>query len=99
MIYKAHFPGKPITPGVCIIQIATELLNEISPGKKVLSSVGNAKFLAIINPLESKEVTFTFKKISEEDGFLKVSALVSDKDTVFTKLSLKYQPSCGISVR
>ena len=24
-IYKAHFPNEPITPGVCIIQIAKEL--------------------------------------------------------------------------
>ena len=24
-IYKAHFPGEPITPGVCIMQIAIEL--------------------------------------------------------------------------
>ena len=27
-IYQAHFPGEPITPGVCIIQIAKELLEE-----------------------------------------------------------------------
>ena len=27
-IYKAHFPGEPITPGVCIMQIAKELLEE-----------------------------------------------------------------------
>ena len=26
-IYKAHFPGNPITPGVCLLQIALELLN------------------------------------------------------------------------
>ena len=23
-IYKAHFPGEPITPGVCVIQIAKD---------------------------------------------------------------------------
>lgn len=90
-IYKAHFPGKPITPGVCIIQIASELLNELIPADRTLSTVGNAKFLSIINPLESKEVTFAFNKISEEEGYLKVSATVSDKDTIFTKLSLKYK--------
>jgi len=27
-IYQAHFPGEPITPGVCIIQIAKELLED-----------------------------------------------------------------------
>lgn len=91
-IYKAHFPGKPITPGVCIIQIASELLDILMPGTRSLSTVANAKFLSIINPLETEEITFTFKKISEEDnGTLKVSAIVSDKDTVFTKLSLRYK--------
>ncbi len=24
-IYKAHFPGNPITPGVCIIKMITEV--------------------------------------------------------------------------
>ena len=27
-IYKAHFPTEPITPGVCIVQIAKELLED-----------------------------------------------------------------------
>ena len=27
-IYKAHFPTEPITPGVCIVQIAKELLDK-----------------------------------------------------------------------
>ena len=25
VIYKAHFPSNPITPGVCLIQIALEI--------------------------------------------------------------------------
>ena len=25
LIYKAHFPGQPVTPGVCILQIIQEL--------------------------------------------------------------------------
>ena len=28
VIYKAHFPGMPITPGVCIIQMVTECLQQ-----------------------------------------------------------------------
>ena len=24
IIYKAHFPGEPVTPGVCIMQMAKE---------------------------------------------------------------------------
>ena len=28
-IYQAHFPGEPVTPGVCILQIGKELLAEL----------------------------------------------------------------------
>ena len=27
LIYKAHFPGQPVTPGVCILQMIRELLS------------------------------------------------------------------------
>ena len=30
IIYQAHFPGNPITPGACIIQVADELMEHIT---------------------------------------------------------------------
>ena len=29
VIYQAHFPGEPITPGVCIVQMAKELIEKL----------------------------------------------------------------------
>lgn len=92
-IYKAHFPEQPITPGVCIIQIASELLNvyfnrEISP-----SEVVNAKFLSVINPIETEEVVYAIGKMAynETDNTLKVAITVSSDKTVCAKLSLLYK--------
>ena len=92
VIYRAHFPEQPITPGVCIIQIATELLSEMYAHMFELSRISNAKFLVVINPENTKEVTYKIKKItlSEEDKTAKVSIEVTDRETVFTKLSLVY---------
>ena len=50
-IYKAHFPGEPITPGVCIMQIAVELLSLHCGQNLVIETVKNIKFLKIISPL------------------------------------------------
>ena len=93
LIYQAHFPEQPITPGVCIIQIASELLNELLQSNCELITISNAKFLAVINPLETKNVTYTFKKlvIDEDTMTVKASVVVSNADTVFTKLSLVYK--------
>lgn len=93
MIYRAHFPEQPITPGVCIIQIASELLTDLYSLTFELSSVSNAKYLAVINPRNTPELTYAFKKIvfNDKKQSVKVSVIVSNNDTVFTKLSLVYR--------
>lgn len=102
-IYKAHFPDMPITPGVCIIQMATELLEEKLGVKLALKEVVNAKFLAVINPNETNEITYQFKKLvdleeqpSDGNGAnsltkkLKATVEVVGPNSPFTKLSLVY---------
>lgn len=93
LIYNAHFPKHPITPGVCIIQIATELLNELLQGNCELTSISNAKFLAVIDPIENTTLTYCFKKFIfyEETKTAKVSVVVCNSETIFTKLSLAYK--------
>lgn len=93
IIYKAHFPEQPITPGVCIIQIAAELLEEYFGCPFELKSVTNAKFLAVISPDETRTVTYTFNKITatEITGEIKTSVVVSGDNKVFTKLSLLFR--------
>lgn len=93
LIYRVHFPEQPITPGVCIIQIASELLNDLLNTEFELTSVANAKFLAVINPLETKNIAYSFKKVvpNMETNVVKVSVVVCNSDTVFTKLSLVYR--------
>ena len=65
-IYKAHFPGEPITPGVCIIQIATELFSLAMDAPMSLYSAKNVKFLKIVSPSDRTDFSFTFSKIVVE---------------------------------
>ncbi len=92
-IYKAHFPELPITPGVCIIQIAMELFSELCGVALDLESVANAKFLAVINPEITKDLTYSFNKItiSDDSSRYKVSAVVADEDSIYSKLSLCFR--------
>jgi len=92
VIYKAHFPGMPITPGVCIIGIATELLQKLIGRMLLLKEVINAKFIATINPIERPQVTVTFNKVifDEESSTVKVNAVISAESTICSKLSLLY---------
>ena len=91
-IYKAHFPGHPITPGVCIVQMIQELL-QVHLGRKVsLRKAKTVKYTAIISPDEVSELSVSFPKIEEqEDGSLKVQAQVAGGETIYTKLSATFQ--------
>ena len=87
-IYQAHFPGEPITPGVCIMQIAVELFEVALKMPLALNCVKNIKFLRIISPNEVTEVKYSLQKITKEDGVLKVQVTVSANEEAYAKLSL-----------
>lgn len=90
-IYKAHFPGHPITPGVCIVQMVQELLQRALRRDVTLRKAKNVKYLAIISPEEVSELTVSFTKIEEQpDGSLKVQAQVAAGETIYTKMSATF---------
>ena len=90
-IYHAHFPGHPITPGVCIVQMVQELLQRALNRDVTLRKAKNVKYLAIISPEEVSELTVSFTKIeAQEDGSLKVQAQVEAGETIYTKLSATF---------
>ena len=97
IIYRSHFPEFPITPGVCIIQIGGELLAEAYNKPLELKQVSNAKFLSVIDPDVTKEVSYVIKKAVTEiiDGEERIKALfeVRNSDMIFSKLSLAYKVS------
>lgn len=49
-IFAGHFPGHPIVPGACLIQIAEELLSEQLGQNIRFSSIRNLKFRQPITP-------------------------------------------------
>lgn len=86
-IYQAHFPGEPITPGVCIVQIGKELLENLLQRPMTLSKVKNVKFLSILTPKEGQLVRFAITKLTQEDE-VKAQMIVSTQGEVKAKLSL-----------
>ena len=86
VIFKAHFPGFPITPGACLIRIVGELVGKHVENDVVLSAIKNVKFLNVVIPSENMKL-FVDVKV---DSQLKVQAVVRDESSVFTKMSLQY---------
>ena len=88
-IYQAHFPNEPITPGVCIIQIAKELLEDSLAKRLKIYLVKNVKFLSVISPITTPQISCIFDKITtEENGnTYHVQVHLLSNDTTLAKLS------------
>lgn len=89
VIYQAHFPGEPITPGVCIVQIGKELMEELVGKSLEVARVKNVKFLSVISPKDTTLITYTFRKLEwGADGKeVKAQIVVTSGDEAKAKIS------------
>ena len=88
-IFEGHFPGNPVTPGVCMMQIVKDLTENFTNSKLFLKSASNVKFMAIINPFETPDLVLQLD-ITEKEDELKVKNTTSFGETIALKLSVNY---------
>ena len=89
-VYKAHFPGNPITPGACMLQEAGVLMQEKKGRPLFLKMAKNIKYLSLLIPAEDKEAKFVFSRVVENETECKAQVVIADEDNVYTKMSLTY---------
>lgn len=90
-VFKGHFPGNPIMPGVCMIQIIKELTEKITQEALMIHTLSNVKFMALINPENTPELRLELDITTTEDNLVKVRNTTYFNDTVALKLSNVYK--------
>ena len=96
VIYQAHFPGEPITPGVCIVQIGKEviedlLLEQSSASRRLeIIKAKNIKFLSVMSPNETPILTYQVRKLvfSDDKMTIETQIVVNSDDKSMAKISL-----------
>ena len=89
-IFKGHFPGQTVTPGVVLIQMTTELTQNTIEQNVKLKQVINSKFLNVMNPEKNPEVTFKIS-ITKDGQLYKVATSAEDEGVCFFKITAIYQ--------
>jgi 3-hydroxyacyl-[acyl-carrier-protein] dehydratase len=90
-VFKGHFPGNPIMPGVCMMQIIKELTEQITGSALFMQSLSNVKFMALINPFNTPELLLDLDVTATEDNLIKVKNVSYFGETVALKLSCVYR--------
>ena len=90
-IFKGHFPGNPVTPGVCMMQIVKEITECILNTNLTMVSTSNVKFMALINPEVNSKLVLNLEISENENSEIKVKNTTSFEETVALKLSNTYK--------
>ena len=90
-VFKGHFPGNPIMPGVCMMQIIKELTEQITGSSLFMQSLSNVKFMALINPFQTPELLLELDVTTTEDNLIKVKNVSYFDETIALKLSSVYR--------
>jgi|SRR5690554_192525 len=88
-IFKGHFPGNPVMPGVCMIQMIKELTENEVGEELFLTRSTNIKFMAIINPETNPDLELTID-ITKDNGELKVKNTTTFEETVALRLNATF---------
>jgi 3-hydroxyacyl-[acyl-carrier-protein] dehydratase len=84
-IFEGHFPQHPIVPGVCMMQMVKEVVENVIGKETNLSIAHNIKFLTVIDPRENKTIQLDYKFTTAEEGKISIDAQLLNSTTVFFK--------------
>lgn len=92
-VFKGHFPEVPVLPGVCMIQILKELIEQEYNIRTDLKDADMIKFLSMMNPDENNELLVDIKiKEQNSSGLTYIASMKSGENII-----LKYSGSLHIN--
>lgn len=86
-IFDGHFPGQPVVPGVCMMQVVKEILESALSKATRLINAGQLKFLTVIDPRETNTIHAELKYSQVDDGRIKVSAVLANGPVTYFKMN------------
>jgi 3-hydroxyacyl-[acyl-carrier-protein] dehydratase len=90
-IFQGHFPGSPVVPGVCQVQMVKELIEKAVRHRLNLTESDNIKFLSMINPQVNPQLEFNIliKPVTVQQ--LSATATIESGPSLFLKFKGKFE--------
>lgn len=89
-VFNGHFPGNPVLPGVCTLQIVGELLSKHLNRKCMLVKGENIKFMSLVIPAENTILIYRMSFSITEEKILSVKCLVTGNEMEVLKMKGSY---------
>lgn len=82
-IFKGHFPGQPVVPGVCMVQIVKEFMEKATGTPLVFRKGNQVKFLQLLVPAAGATVQVQISWQPEAGKYITRADFKRDTATVF----------------
>jgi 3-hydroxyacyl-[acyl-carrier-protein] dehydratase len=90
-IFKGHFPGQPVLPGVCMLEMISEITGENLNNEFRISGAPLIKFLRMIDPQKNPEIRLEIKYQSSPESVTTNGKIFYDSQ-VFMKFQMILVP-------
>lgn len=81
-VYKGHFPGNPVSPGVCNIETIKECAMLLTGKRLVIDTIRQCRLTAVASPSVCPEVEVTLSCSPVGNGFA-VTAKIADNERTY----------------
>lgn len=80
-VYQGHFPGNPVSPGVCNMRMLQQCAEQVIGLPLDIEQIDSCRFLSVITPKTHSVLTVRLSYVME-DAFYKVNAGIWDHNEV-----------------
>lgn len=89
-VYKGHFPGRPVTPGVILMQLFKEEIERTLGQKLKLVRATNVKFMAVVDPNIDEELILE-SETENSEAFIKIKGIAKNSSGISLKINALYE--------
>ena len=78
-VYRGHFPGNPVSPGVCNIEMIRECFDLSVEGSPRIQTIDRCRLTAVASPQVSPELDIDLSWTKDDNGYRLVATVKDDK--------------------
>lgn len=82
-VYRGHFPGEPVCPGVCNMQMIKECTEAVVGKSLHQSSVSQCRLTSLMTPAQCSTLDVRIDILSASDDSCTVRATISDSTDTY----------------
>ena len=84
-IFRGHFPGHPVCPGACNIQLIKDVAQRLTECKLLISAIRQCRFTALATPDTCPEVDVRVNITARTENGYAITARISDERQTYVE--------------